>query len=836
MKRSKSRQRLGPSMKLNIWMMAAFFVMILWGIFLVRERLLQNSQQMGTSLAESYAKEEESRLAVYKTLLELGIQYIDEQVSEGADSREIQSWLSGYFEHLKEAFNEEIINPYAVVDGHILGATFWEGDQGYDFYRTQWYQRAVEADGEAAFTDVYVDAVTGKKTITVAQQSGVTDNVLAFDIRLDRIHLDYGNDRMPCGSSYYLFDGNRQLIYYASGFNASAKDIAAYAERLLEGIEKGDFSAYNAMVKDLKGKSRGVYYCNMENGWTSVLTVPINQILLGEVNGFMILLSSLFLGLFLIMVAVVARSAVNERKMARISEAMQTLGDIYYAIYRVNFTKGTYETIKTLPDMEQKVGKGGSYEALMSEIKKVVDEAVWEEFSSSFSCGHIRSLIQDKVTDFGGDYRRKFGDAWRWVNIRVIYNEVLGQDEVIFCFREADAEKKGQMDQRLLLETALETARKNMKERNLFFSSVSHDMRTPLNAVIGLAELAKRSADEPEKVREYLGKIGQSGRQLLTLINDILDMSKLEQSGESALDYKPMDLCQCVEDGVSIFTDQAGAEGKKLELCMDVRERMVMCDPFRLTQILNNLVSNALKYSSSGAGIWVELCQLPPEGGEQNRYRLTVRDTGIGMSQEFLERIFEPFTRETVFAPARITGTGLGMPIVKALVSQMDGEITVESRLGEGSTFTVMLPLTAAAQEAAPKKEGGAGPDLRGKKLLLAEDNEINMEITAEFLAQMGAEVVQAWDGQEAVERFAASAPGELSAILMDMQMPRLDGCGASRAIRAMERPDAAKIPIIAVTANAFAEDIERIREAGMNGHVTKPLEIEKLQRALEHV
>lgn len=833
MKRSKSSKRLGTSARLNIWMMAAFSVMILWGIFLVRERLLQNSQQMGTSLVQSYAKEEESRLAVYKTLLELGIQYIDGQVSEGAGSGEIQSWLSGYFEHLKGTFNEEIINPYAVVDGRILGATFWEGDQGYDFYGTQWYQRAVEADGEAAFTDVYEDVITGEKMITLSRKSETTDNVLAFDIRLDKFHMDFKDTQMPCGSSYYLFDGNRQLIYYSSGLDASPQEIAVYAERLLEGIDQGNFSAYNDMVKDLNGRSRGVYYCSMENGWTSVLTVPVNQILLGEMNGFMLLLTALFTGLFLIMAAVVIRSAVNERKMRRISEAMQTLGDTYYAIYRVNFTKGTYETIKTVSDMEQKVGRGGSYETLMDAVKRVVDDGVWEEFYNSFSCENIRRLIQEKVTDFGGDYRRKFGDAWRWVNIRVIYNEVLGHDEAILCFREVDAEKKAQMDQQLLLETSLETARKNMKERNLFFSSVSHDMRTPLNAVIGLSKLAERSVQEPEKVREYLGKIGQSGRQLLTLINDILDMSKLEQSRESSLDYKPMDLCRCVEDAVSIFTDQAKEEGKELALSMDVRERMVLCDPFRLTQILNNLLSNALKYSGPGAGVWVELRELLPESGEKNQYRLTVRDTGIGMSQEFLGRIFEPFTRETVFAPAKITGTGLGMPIVKALVDQMDGEIRVESRLGEGSAFTVTLPLAAAREEAEEKAKGEAF-DLHGKKLLLAEDNEINMEITAAFLEQMGAEVVQAWDGQEAAERFAASAPGELAAILMDMQMPRLDGCGASRKIRAMERPDAAEIPIIAVTANAFAEDIEKIREAGMDGHVTKPLEVEKLKEALE--
>lgn len=835
--RSRSRKRLSLSMKLNLWIMVAFSMMILWGIFLVRERLLQNAQQMGTSLAESYAREEENRLAFYKVLMEMGVQHIDEQVSEGADNQDIQAWLSGYFELLKENFSQEVMNPYAVIGGKLLGSALGEEGEDYDFYSAQWYQLAMEADSKAVLTDVYENPDTGKKMITIAQKSKLTDNILAFDIPLDKLHIVHcGDNRLPQGSSYYLFDGNRQLIYYVSGFNASQQEVAVYAKHLLEGIDAGKFSAYNAIVKDLAGNARGVYYCNMENGWTSVLTIPINQILLGEVDGFMILLSSLFLGLFLIMAAVVVRSAVNERKMFRISEAMQTLGDAYYAIYRVNFAKETYEMIKAAPDMREKVGKRGDYGALLRELKNLVDGKVYEEFSSSFSCESIRRLIQERITDFGGDYQRRFGEVYKWVNIRVIYNEVLGPDEVIFCFREVDAEKKRQLDQQLLLETSLESAQKNMKSRNLFFSSISHDMRTPLNAVIGLAELAKRSAGDANKVQEYAEKIGQSGQQLLTLINDILDMSKLEQSGESVLDYRPMDLCRCVEDGISIFTDQAREEEKKLELHFDVRDPMVLCDPFRITQILNNLVSNAIKYSFPGAEIQVGLRQLSAEAGGMIPYQLTVRDTGIGMSKEFLERIFEPFTRETVFAPTKIKGTGLGMPIVKALVGQMNGEITVESYLGEGSLFTVTLPLAAAEQVTAlERKDGDSGkPDLTGKVLLLAEDNEINMEIATAFLEDMGARVVQAWNGREAVERFAASEPGELGAILMDMQMPELDGCGASREIRAMKRPDAAKIPIIAVTANTFAEDMERIREAGMNGYISKPLEVDKLQKVLE--
>ena len=214
-------------------------------------------------------------------------------------------------------------------------------------------------------------------------------------------------------------------------------------------------------------------------------------------------------------------------------------------------------------------------------------------------------------------------------------------------------------------------------------------------------------------------------------------------------------------------------------------------------------------------------------------------DTGFGMSEEFQQHLFEPFAREETFTSRKISGTGLGMPIVKTLVQQMSGELTVRSALGKGTTFTITLPLQTTEEEPPAPEQGGALPQqdvLRGRTILLAEDNEINMEVASECLGLMGARVLQAWNGREAVEAFASSALGEIDAILMDMQMPVLDGCGAAEAIRALDRSDAAAVPIIAVTANVFAEDIARTTAAGMNGHIAKPIDFKELQEVLRRL
>ena len=353
------------------------------------------------------------------------------------------------------------------------------------------------------------------------------------------------------------------------------------------------------------------------------------------------------------------------------------------------------------------------------------------------------------MRDFGGDFRRRFGEVYRWVSVRVLFDESLAPGEVVLCFREVEEEKQRQLQEHKLLQDALEVARKNEAAKQTFFSSMSHDMRTPLNAIIGLSELAEDSAGGVPKVQEYLKKIRVSSRQLLGLINDILDMSRMEQ-GQVTLNNSQLDLQACVEECVEPFRVQAQTEDKRLELCFDLKQKWVEADGFRIQQILNNLLSNAFKFTNRGDRIGVEVKQM--DEGEYAKYKFVVTDTGIGMAPEFLPRLFEPYSRELRFSAQRAAGTGLGMPITKNLVAQMNGEITVDSHPGEGSSFTVVLPFARASREGDGPEERPAAREvsLKGRRILLAEDNEINMELATEILTMNGVQVTQAWNGREA--------------------------------------------------------------------------------------
>lgn len=387
------------------------------------------------------------------------------------------------------------------------------------------------------------------------------------------------------------------------------------------------------------------------------------------------------------------------------------------------------------------------------------------------------------------------------------------------------------------LEQALAAAEKASRAKSEFLASMSHDMRTPMNAIMGMTTLAKARLDDRERLQDCLNKISVSSEHLLSLINDILDMNKIEQS-KLALNREVFRLPEILKQMSSMFTVQA--QSKELRLAVRQRNisgRAFYGDPLRLSQILINLLGNALKFTPAGGWVELEAEELPPAGGERVRCRFTVRDSGVGMPQPFLEHLFDPFSRGK--NTTHMEGSGLGLSITKGLVDLMGGTICVESREQMGSTFRVELEFDIAgqAQEECPAA-GQAGLSaeklpLAGYRILAAEDNALNAEILSELLAMQGARMDVRENGAMAVEAFQTAAPGTYDAILMDVQMPEMNGYEATRAIRGMARPDAKTIPILAMTANAFADDVRAAKEAGMDAHVSKPIDINKVVRLL---
>jgi len=392
-------------------------------------------------------------------------------------------------------------------------------------------------------------------------------------------------------------------------------------------------------------------------------------------------------------------------------------------------------------------------------------------------------------------------------------------------------------EQQLLLMDALNRAEAGNQAKTSFLFNMSHDIRTPMNAILGFTEIASRNTGDTAKLTDCLEKIQVSGKHLLQLINDVLDMTKIE-NGKVTLTEDYCDLKECVEKAREIF--QAEIEQKHLAIQTDtstVTNEWAYCDMLRFNQILYNLLSNAVKFSKPGGKILVTLKQNPCAMQEYAAYELRVKDQGIGMSSEFLSHIFEPFEREHTSTISQIQGTGLGMSITKNLVDLMGGTIQVTSQLGQGTEF--VLQFTFKLQKQMHQTEPSADPepvleiDFSGKRLLLVDDNELNMEIAQELLCEAGFLVETAENGQIAVDMVRNSAAGYYDAILMDIQMPVMDGYEASREIRSLENQALANIPIIALTANAFDEDKKEALSHGMNAHIAKPLDVAVLYETL---
>ncbi len=515
----------------------------------------------------------------------------------------------------------------------------------------------------------------------------------------------------------------------------------------------------------------------------------------------------------------------------------------FQVVYLVYLKKETARVLKFqtkyvhLPKMNE--NQECAYQDLLSPwIETLVHPDDRDALCRSLSLSNLKRQLslQD---EYAGNYRSIATGETHYYRYKVCRMPsepdcvILGFQNIDAIIREhLEAEQK-EREKEEAYQKELITARNNADRANAakteFLLRMSHDIRTPINGVMGMLDVEDRYADDIEKLAECRAKIRNASGILLDLINEVLDMSKLE-SGEILLEHVPFELRSISKEVYEVVKKQA--EDRHITIfqknCNKGRT-VLIGSPVHFKRLMMNIVGNAIKYNRDGGSIYITCRTFEEDGTEKLQFKC--RDTGIGMSPEFLEHVFEPFTQEARSSRTKYTGTGLGMSITKSIVDKMGGTITVESIKGEGSAFDVIVPVELAAEaeliDAVPEKIPPHA--LRGVRVLLAEDNELNMEIARFMLEEAGAKVMEAWNGQEAVEAFAASAPGDIDAILMDVMMPIRNGYEATRAIRAMKRADAGIVPIIAMTANAFSEDRRAALEAGMNEHITKPLDARKV-------
>ena len=466
-------------------------------------------------------------------------------------------------------------------------------------------------------------------------------------------------------------------------------------------------------------------------------------------------------------------------------------------------------------------------------LNQVRDAEPREQLQRFLAPEKLREELKAGEQELRLEYR-SLEDQDTWIRLCAVCVErregaptkVLLADQDITDARQEETERQS------ALKAAMEAAEKANRAKSTFLFNMSHDIRTPMNAIIGFADLADRHSDDPPAVRDYLGKIRRSGELLLKIINDILDLARIE-SGKTTLQPAPASIQAGIESIRDLFSESMAQAGIDFTTQVDVRNDRILCDSLRLEQIAINLISNAQKFTPPGGKVRVTLTQ-PRTRRSTADYTLTVQDTGIGMDKEFLPRMFDAFERERSSTEAGIQGTGLGLSIVKHLVAMMGGSIDVTSAPGEGTVFTVQFTFPVVWEDSEAPTDSGGNGNYVGKRLLLAEDNALNREIAQELLTDLGFTVVTVPDGDQAVDLVTCSSPGEFDLILMDIQMPHMDGYTATRAIRELPDPERRSIPILAMTANAFEEDRQAALAAGMDGHIPKPIDIRKLLEELD--
>ena len=483
--------------------------------------------------------------------------------------------------------------------------------------------------------------------------------------------------------------------------------------------------------------------------------------------------------------------------------------------------------------------------------QNTADNEVVKAMKSNTDSQHIYHLKNEGTGCYGIMLKQRDYYIYAYLSdTEVFHNLPLNVISVIFLYflmfsifwfwtyRTNQAHQKQEQEKDEKYKTELLIAAKKAEAANEakteFLQRMSHDIRTPINGICGMVNMADHYADDMEKQKEYRTKVKEASNLLLELVNDVLDMSKLE-SGEIVLEEIPFNLSSIYRE-VFVVIEQVAAE-QNLQIVWEKKEithRDLIGSPRYVKRVMMNILSNAMKYNRENGHIYISCIEIPSGQPEMTTMEFVCRDTGIGMAEEFQKHIFEPFAQEHAGSRTRFSGTGLGMPISKKLIEKMGGTITFESAEGIGTTFVIRVPFKIDLDVDIREEQADVSEkSIKGLHILLAEDNELNMEIAEFVLQNEGAEVSKAWNGEETVELFRKSESGEFDAILMDIMMPVMNGYEATKMIRSLDREDAKVIPIIAMTANAFTEDRLRAKEAGMNEHIAKPFDVKLLVKII---
>ena len=606
----------------------------------------------------------------------------------------------------------------------------------------------------------------------------------------------------------------------------TSEDIAAVQQDFLNG-QPGE------ILFDISGRNHYMVYESADfQNWMVLGIVPadvVNASMNRLQSTTMIVVSAIAIVLFIMLLLLVMQQ--NRQKLKRMDHELLVRDELFSRLsvnvddvflmldarrLRVDYVSPNIEKLLGIP------------EAQVYEDVHVIEQPA-KEGEAVHILSWLSGLLPGQQIEWDSEYiHQKSGEAL-WFHVVAFCSDIQGERKFILDLSDRTGDRKIHQE----LEDAVRAAENASRAKTTFLNNISHDIRTPMNAIFGFTNIALKQEPKPE-VKSCLNKIRNSSEHLLTLINDVLDISRIE-SGKTEFAPVPMDITSVTDTVLSIVHGFLADRNLAFRTSLPRPETpYVLADAIRIREVLVNILSNAVKFTEDGGSITLEASYHPGVDERHMVVRYCVTDTGVGMSREFVQHIFDEFSQEENGARTHYKGTGLGMAITKRYVDLMGGTICVESEKGRGSSFTVALPMELTDSVMVQAQEPPAAAQLSGVRILLAEDNDLNAEIAMVQLEELGIQVTRAADGGEAVSIFAEHPPGTFDMIIMDIMMPEMNGYEATKAIRSMpSRPDAGRIPIIAMTANAFAEDVQASFDAGMNGHLSKPIVMEEIVQAI---
>jgi signal transduction histidine kinase/CheY-like chemotaxis protein len=978
----------GHTLKTNVILLILFVVMMITAVVIMRRQLLDNAMESGILLMDNYSNDEENILNTYRNLLKLSTKYVDELQQNDASVTEIKRGLYPYLDGFYDLYSGDTLRVIGIISGNIISNDENYEDfpiEVYDFKNSEPYLQALKADGEIYISDAYIDPVTGKTVITMSQKVTHSDSVIMFDLFFDNYHTGKYELDLPEDGAYYLCDSKGTLLYFNSCVYDTYDSAQEFAQRILKEFDNGSTHGYMDKYTDANGIARSAYRHIMPTGWKIIMTIPQDNAMEGMKN-FYIVMGAMSVCVLVYILYMAARDYIHEKKnhqLRKDRELMEQTNLIYQKSMRstllsyrevcyVDLDEDTYQILYP----EERSGFVGNF---ASGMKGLINEGKLQDddmtkLSELLEPEYIRKeLARKNYIEVKCKVRKDNGDYETCVIAFTVVDRILDRAvSATFAIRSIENMLQHEREQRELLTLVAQQAEAANHAKSDFLSNMSHDIRTPMNAIMGMTAIAAMHIDDKERVLDSLNKITIAGRHLLGLINSVLDMSKIE-SGKVNLSEDEFNLSDSIENLITLFHGQMKAQ--KLEFKVNIasiEHENVVGDSQRLSQIFVNILGNAIKFTPEGGTISMSIKEKISGMNDRGCYEFVFEDTGIGMEKEFVERIFEPFARAADSRITNVEGTGLGMSIAVSIARLMGGDIKVESEPGKGSRFTVIvylkfntstpddlqklvdLPVLVVDDEEdacisacdilnslemkaeyvlngddavdkvscahreerdfsvvildwqMPGMDGidtargirkAVGDDipiiilsaydwsdieqeavlagvnafiekplfksrlthvlkevlgiekvkesdlsdsvikndkLIGRQVLLVEDNELNTEVATEILQAAGMIVDTAQNGKEAVEKLESVKDGYYDVVFMDIQMPVMNGYEAAKAIRASEREYLKNVPIIAMTADAFAEDVKKAKEAGMNDHIAKPIEIKKLQRILE--